>query len=316
MLTEARLEQLKSQRWLRSDCVCSLVSKSRTLSAAESASAGGGKEGGSTKVKPASDSAAEKGSKKRKAEAYTDATKLKKLKKGTKKVARLVTFKSGGRTLVKMTPEAHAACVAALAAVRALSTLPASRAHPPLSGLVPQGADPPFSVRTREWGCDGGAHWDVGLYARVPRRQGPCQHFVCREEAPEWIGAGCPTEVRWCARHGLTQVRAKADGTGRVLSALFEKLPSPEELPQYYQVVTHPVDLARVDQALAEARLESVQAFVSEVDTMFVNARTFNLEASQVSVPATSRTPALKKVWFRGAAMSEDQGALGDWAAT
>merc|ERR1739842_62205 len=50
------------------------------------------------------------------------------------------------------------------------------------------------------------------------------------------------------------------DSDGRVLSEPFYKLPSRKELPDYYEVIRKPVDIAKIQQRIDDEKYEDMDA--------------------------------------------------------
>jgi len=76
------------------------------------------------------------------------------------------------------------------------------------------------------------------------------------------------------------------DEQGRLLSRSFMKLPSKRDYPDYYRVVGRPLSLNRIEKQLLSYR--SPMEFLSDLRTMFSNAKSYNREGSQIYSDADS----------------------------
>ena len=74
------------------------------------------------------------------------------------------------------------------------------------------------------------------------------------------------------------------DVSGRVRSAEFMKLPTREELPDYYDVIEEPMDLNTIAPRVAASEYATFDDFSADMDKVFNNAMTFNDPGSLVSI--------------------------------
>eukprot|EP00656_Telonema_subtile_P037385 TRINITY_DN4159_c0_g1_i2.p1 TRINITY_DN4159_c0_g1~~TRINITY_DN4159_c0_g1_i2.p1 ORF type:complete len:1134 (-),score=426.22 TRINITY_DN4159_c0_g1_i2:94-3495(-) len=74
------------------------------------------------------------------------------------------------------------------------------------------------------------------------------------------------------------------DQDGRQVCELFYKLPTRKELPYYYTIISHPIDLHTIHARLAGKKkpYKTISQFQEDMVLMFDNAETFNLEGSEV----------------------------------
>merc|ERR1711881_820986 len=66
------------------------------------------------------------------------------------------------------------------------------------------------------------------------------------------------------------------DSDGRVLSEPFYKLPSRKELPDYYEIIKKPVDIAKIQQRIDDEKYEDMSALQEDfivLQSVFTNAR-------------------------------------------
>ncbi|KAI3370004.1 hypothetical protein L3Q82_024808, partial [Scortum barcoo] len=93
----------------------------------------------------------------------------------------------------------------------------------------------------------------------------------------------------------LEAMVAHADSSGRLVSELFQKLPSKVHYPDYYAVIKEPIDLRTIAQRIQIGYYKSVNAMAKDVDLMAKNAKTYNEPGSQVFKDANT----IKKVFIQ-----------------
>ncbi|TRY65039.1 hypothetical protein DNTS_018546, partial [Danionella cerebrum] len=93
----------------------------------------------------------------------------------------------------------------------------------------------------------------------------------------------------------LEAIASCTDSSGRVLSELFQKLPSKLHYPDYYAVIKEPIDLRSVAQKIQGGHYKSITAMAKDVDLLVRNAKTYNEPGSQVFKDANT----LKKVFYQ-----------------
>ncbi|CAJ0961485.1 unnamed protein product, partial [Mesorhabditis belari] len=77
-------------------------------------------------------------------------------------------------------------------------------------------------------------------------------------------------------------LRDYADDAGRRLSKIFEKLPSRQEYPDYYEVIKKPIDFTMIHQKVSGSRYNNIAELVGDFQTMFDNACKYNEADSQI----------------------------------
>jgi len=87
---------------------------------------------------------------------------------------------------------------------------------------------------------------------------------------------GLPPPLEDACRESLTVMRNVKDRYGVQLALPFERLPSKEELPTYYEVISYPMDFKCIDEKLASGAYKDVDQFVSDVLVMWDNCYVFN----------------------------------------
>ncbi|CAG8493087.1 24860_t:CDS:10 [Dentiscutata erythropus] len=78
----------------------------------------------------------------------------------------------------------------------------------------------------------------------------------------------------------------EANGVTRRRATLFLELPSRKKYPYYYEQIEHPIATNIIRQKLSHDEYKSAEQFKNDVYLMFANARTFNIEGSQVYADA------------------------------
>ena len=80
----------------------------------------------------------------------------------------------------------------------------------------------------------------------------------------------------------LDDVRYALDRNGRQYAELFVQLPSKEDLPEYYKVITNPIDMSNIQRKIREGKYRRVQDFHDHLARVFQNALTFNEPGSEI----------------------------------
>merc|ERR1712112_222178 len=82
---------------------------------------------------------------------------------------------------------------------------------------------------------------------------------------------------------GLIEVVMQYEDTdGRILSEPFYKLPSRKELPDYYEIIRKPVDIAKIQQRIEEDRYEDMDALERDFMTLCKNTQHYNEDGSLI----------------------------------
>uniref|UniRef100_A0A8C7TC95 Polybromo 1, like n=1 Tax=Oncorhynchus mykiss TaxID=8022 RepID=A0A8C7TC95_ONCMY len=111
------------------------------------------------------------------------------------------------------------------------------------------------------------------------------------------IVSGCtpPSCLKEVLEQLLDAVVSYTDTSGRVISELFQKLPSKMHYPDYYAVIKEPIDLRAIAQRIQIGYYKSVTAMAKDVDLLAKNAKTYNEPGSQVFKDANT----IKKVFIQ-----------------
>lgn len=84
----------------------------------------------------------------------------------------------------------------------------------------------------------------------------------------------------------LDALEESADMDGRSRSALFITLPSKRFYPDYYQIIKKPIDLTTIRKRVKRGIYQTIDEFQDDITLLFNNARTYNIEGSQVYTDA------------------------------
>merc|ERR1712228_327747 len=72
------------------------------------------------------------------------------------------------------------------------------------------------------------------------------------------------------------------DSDGRILSEPFYKLPSRKELPDYYEVIRKPVDIAKIQQRIDDEKYEDMDALERDFMILCKNTQHYNEDGSLI----------------------------------
>ena len=89
-----------------------------------------------------------------------------------------------------------------------------------------------------------------------------------------------PMEAR--IKNVLKTIRRFKNTTGQIMSLSFEKLPDKSELPDYYLEIKEPIAIEQIKRKAKRKKYQSIDHFLRDLDLMFNNCKSYNLEESQV----------------------------------
>merc|ERR1739844_346720 len=72
------------------------------------------------------------------------------------------------------------------------------------------------------------------------------------------------------------------DSDGRVLSEPFYKLPSRKELPDYYEIIKKPVDIAKIQQRIDDEKYEDMSGLQKDFMQLCTNTQQYNEDGSLI----------------------------------
>uniref|UniRef100_A0A7N8XXS8 Protein polybromo-1 n=1 Tax=Mastacembelus armatus TaxID=205130 RepID=A0A7N8XXS8_9TELE len=102
-----------------------------------------------------------------------------------------------------------------------------------------------------------------------------------------------PTCLKDILEHLLDAVVSYTEPTGRLVSELFQKLPSKMQYPDYYAIIKEPIDLKIIAQKIQLGHYRSVSTMAKDIDLLVKNAKTYNEPGSQVFKDANT----IKKIF-------------------
>merc|ERR1712183_496962 len=80
----------------------------------------------------------------------------------------------------------------------------------------------------------------------------------------------------------LEVVMQYEDSDGRILSEPFHRLPSRKELPDYYEVIRKPIDIAKIQQRIDDDKYEDMDALERDFMTLCKNTQHYNEDGSLI----------------------------------
>uniref|UniRef100_H2SQN8 Protein polybromo-1 n=1 Tax=Takifugu rubripes TaxID=31033 RepID=H2SQN8_TAKRU len=102
-----------------------------------------------------------------------------------------------------------------------------------------------------------------------------------------------PASLKEILEQLLDAMVSYTEPTGRLVSELFQKLPSKMQYPDYYAIIKEPIDLKIIAQKIQLGHYTSVSAMAKDVDLLVKNAKTYNEPGSQVFKDANT----IKKIF-------------------
>ncbi|XP_052070858.1 protein polybromo-1-like isoform X2 [Mytilus californianus] len=100
------------------------------------------------------------------------------------------------------------------------------------------------------------------------------------------------------------------DNESRPLRFIFMQLPSKKEYPDYYDVITNPIDMSMIEQKIKSNQYPNPDVLLTDFELMFNNARRYNEEGSLVYNDANTLQKALKLKWKNICQTNEARKAL------
>ncbi|CAF4614333.1 unnamed protein product, partial [Rotaria sp. Silwood1] len=77
-------------------------------------------------------------------------------------------------------------------------------------------------------------------------------------------------------------IKYRDNDDNRILSKPFMRLPTPKELPEYYDMIKNPVDFNKIKKKLSEYRYRNIDELEADVMLLCKNAQEFNMENSNI----------------------------------
>ncbi|XP_074986689.1 protein polybromo-1 isoform X17 [Caretta caretta] len=140
--------------------------------------------------------------------------------------------------------------------------------------------------------------WD--LYMRTKNefvQKGDTEEEEEEDEGHDNQGAisevSSPSYLKEILEQLLEAVAIATNPSGRLISELFQKLPSKVQYPDYYAIIKEPIDLKTIAQRIQNGSYKSIHAMAKDIDLLAKNAKTYNEPGSQVFKDAN----AIKKIF-------------------
>ncbi|XP_060775398.1 polybromo 1, like isoform X2 [Neoarius graeffei] len=145
--------------------------------------------------------------------------------------------------------------------------------------------------------------WDVFLATKSSLLHGgDIEDDDEEEESEEVDNPGVSTEEEMSPNYMkrvleqlLEALVSYADSSGRLVSELFQKLPSKLQYPDYYAIIKEPIDLRTIAQRIQMGHYKSISAMAKDIDLLTKNAKAYNEPGSQVYKDANT----IKKVFIQ-----------------
>ncbi|XP_058148585.1 protein polybromo-1 isoform X5 [Dasypus novemcinctus] len=103
-----------------------------------------------------------------------------------------------------------------------------------------------------------------------------------------------PSYLKEILEQLLESIVVATNPSGRLISELFQKLPSKVQYPDYYAIIKEPIDLKTIAQRIQNGSYKSIHAMAKDIDLLAKNAKTYNEPGSQVFKDANS----IKKIFY------------------
>ncbi|XP_034514340.1 protein polybromo-1 isoform X14 [Ailuropoda melanoleuca] len=103
-----------------------------------------------------------------------------------------------------------------------------------------------------------------------------------------------PSYLKEILEQLLEAIVVATNPSGRLVSELFQKLPSKVQYPDYYAIIKEPIDLKTIAQRIQNGSYKSIHAMAKDIDLLAKNAKTYNEPGSQVFKDANS----IKKIFY------------------
>ncbi|XP_028907006.1 protein polybromo-1 isoform X6 [Ornithorhynchus anatinus] len=102
-----------------------------------------------------------------------------------------------------------------------------------------------------------------------------------------------PSYLKEILEQLLEAIAIATNPSGRLISELFQKLPSKVQYPDYYAIIKEPIDLKTIALRIQNGNYKSIHAMAKDIDLLAKNAKTYNEPGSQVFKDANS----IKKIF-------------------
>merc|ERR1712142_760496 len=121
-----------------------------------------------------------------------------------------------------------------------------------------------------------------GLQEDTPKRKKSKKRRDEDEDEPRKKKKKGSKTLRKKMKRLLEVVMQYEDSDGRILSEPFYKLPSRKELPDYYEVIRKPVDIAKIQQRIDDEKYEDMDALERDFMILCKNTQHYNEDGSLI----------------------------------
>ncbi|KAJ3772440.1 RSC complex protein, partial [Lentinula raphanica] len=91
-----------------------------------------------------------------------------------------------------------------------------------------------------------------------------------------------PPSMKKLLNSRIQKLMKKTDDNGRIMSTMFMELPSKKEWPTYYKQIPEPRCLETIQKQVKRKEYKTVSEFAADVELVFSNAMTFNMEHTPI----------------------------------
>ncbi|XP_058259192.1 polybromo 1, like isoform X3 [Hemibagrus wyckioides] len=131
--------------------------------------------------------------------------------------------------------------------------------------------------------------WDLFLATKSSLLRGDVEDDEEEEESEDADNPGVSTEeemspnyMKGVLEQLLESLVSYTDSSGRLVSELFQKLPSKLQYPDYYAIIKEPIDFRTIAQRIQMGHYKSISAMAKDIDLLTKNAKVYNEPGSQV----------------------------------
>merc|ERR1739838_146744 len=121
-----------------------------------------------------------------------------------------------------------------------------------------------------------------GLQEDIPKRKKSKKRRDEDEDEPRKKKKKGSKTLRKKMKKLIEVVMQYEDSDGRVLSEPFYKLPSRKELPDYYEIIRRPVDIAKIQQRIDDEKYEDMSGLQKDFMQLCTNTQQYNEDGSLI----------------------------------
>nr|CDS33407.1 polybromo 1 [Hymenolepis microstoma] len=99
---------------------------------------------------------------------------------------------------------------------------------------------------------------------------------------PTMLSTAAVGSLRWWGEHVLEAICTATNSMGTLLALPFMRLPSKKMYPDYFRRIVNPICLAKIRRKIKRNEYHSLADVRSDLDRVFMNAQTYNMEGSDI----------------------------------